>query len=185
MMALNDTEIIGLFQRRLETAIEETKTKYGRYLNQVAFNVLQDAEDAEEIVNDTYMAAWNAIPPTVPQNLKFFLARIARNLSLDRLDYHRAGKRNALLVELDEALPDGGRTPEQAFESKELGRLLNTFLGTLDKKNAAVFVARYFYSYSYGELAKRYGLSQRQVKYMLVKTRKTLREFLEKEGVTL
>lgn len=184
-MALNDTEIIGLFQKRLETAIVETKTKYGGYLNQVAYNVLRSADDAEEIVNDTYMAAWNSIPPTVPQNLKYFLARIARNLSLDRLDYLRAGKRNALLVELDEALPDGGRTPEQAYESKELGQLLNVFLGKLDKKACAVFVARYFYSYSYAELASRYGLSQRQVKYILLRTRKQLKEFLEQEGITV
>lgn len=180
---LKDEEIIDLYLRRSETAIEETKSKYGGYLNQVAYNILRDADDSEEIVNDTYLGAWKAIPPTIPDSLKFFLARITRNLSFDRLDYRMAGKRNALYVELDESVPDGGRTPEQEFERKELGRLLNAYLGTLDKKTCAVFVARYFHAYSIAEVADRYGLSQRQAKYVLMKTREGLKAYLEKEGV--
>ena len=180
---LKDEEIVSLYLDRSETAILETKNKYGGYLNQVAYNILRDADDAEEIVNDTYMGAWKSIPPTIPDSLKFFLARIARNLSFDRLDYRNAGKRKAIYVELDEAIPDGGETPEQILEHKELGRVLNAFLGKLDKKTCAMFVARYFYSYTIAEVAKRYDVPQRQTKYLLLKTRARLQAYLEKEGI--
>lgn len=181
---LRDEEIITLYQERSEMAIWETKTKYGGYLNQVAYNILRNAEDTEEIVNDTYMGAWNSIPPTIPNSLKFFLARITRNLSLDRMDYKMAGKRNAICVELDETLPDGGETPEQTLEHKELGRIINAFLGTLDKQTCALFVARYFHFLTMEEVARQYGTSQRHAKYVLMKTRKKLKAWLEKEGIT-
>lgn len=182
---MEDTEIIALYFKRQESAIAETGNKYGAYLNAVAYHILNSPDDTEEIVNDTYMAAWNTIPPTRPENLKHFLSRITRNLSFDRLDYKKAQKRYAQFVELDECIPDRGKNPETAWESREIGRVLNQFLETLEPKTCALFLARYYYAYSMQELAEHYGLPVRRVKYLLQKTRKYLRLFLEKEGVAL
>ena len=182
---MEDSEIVGLYFARSETAIQETGKKYGRYLYQAAYHILRSICDTEEIVNDTYMAAWNTIPPTKPNNFKYFLGRITRNLSFDRLDYLNAGKRYALFVEMDECIPDRQTNMEEIWEAKEIGRVLNQFLKTLDQKNCAIFLARYYYAYSLNELAEQYSLSVRQVKYLLSKTRNKLRVYLEKEGVVL
>lgn len=182
---MKDSEIVALYLERQETAILETETKYGKYLSTVVWRILRDESDTEEIVNDVYMRAWKAIPPTIPENLKLFLARIARNLSFDRMSYRTAGKRNAIQVELDESVPAAESGPEEAWEAREIGEVLNRFLGELDRKTCAVFVARYYYAFSITELAKRYGLSERQAKYLLQKTRGKLKEYLEKAGVTL
>ncbi len=182
---MEDAGIVELYFQRSEAAIRETGKKYDAYLNRVAYNILRSIRDTEEIVNDTYMAAWNAIPPTRPNNLKYFLVRIARNLSFDRLDYLNAGKRNALFVELNECIPDRRNDMEEMWEAREIGKVLNRFLKTLDRKSAAVFLARYFYGYSISELAEQYALSGRQVKYLLSKTRNRLKAYFEKEGVEL
>jgi len=131
------------------------------------------------------MGAWNAIPPTIPENLKHFLSRITRNLSLNRLEYRSAGKRCAQLVELDECIPDRQRSMERIWRAKEIGEALNAFLGALDRRSCAVFLGRYYYCYSISELAEQYSLTSRQVKYLLAKTRKRLREYFEREGVAL
>ncbi len=182
---MEDTEIIELYVQRSEFAIRETDNKYKAFLNRLVYNILRDALDTEEIIDDTYMGAWNAIPPTIPNSLKHFLSRIARNLSFDRLDYRLAGKRNALFVELDECIPDMRQNVERTWEAKQIGNLLNCYLGTLDRKNCAVFLGRYYYSYSISELAEQYSLTQRQVKYMLSKARDGLRVYLEREGMTV
>lgn len=182
---MEDSEIVELYFARSETAVRETEKKYGVFLNRVVYNILQNFRDTEEILNDTYMGAWRAIPPTRPDNLKHFLSRIARNLSFDRLDYLNAGKRQALFVEMEECIPDRRHDPENLWEAKEIGRVLNRFLETLDNRSCAVFVARYYYACSISELAERYALSERQVKYLLSKTRKGLRACFEAEGVLL
>ena len=182
---MEDVEIIQLYVDRSDAAIQETGKKYSAYLHKLIYNILHDACDTEEIEDDTYLGAWNAIPPTIPNSLKHFLSRIARNLSFDRLDYRLAGKRNAQLVELDECIPDTVQSMERIWEEKELGEALNRFLGTLKRKDLAVFVGRYYYSYSIGELSEQYSLSQRQVKYVLSRTRKNLRSYLEREGVAI
>lgn len=182
---MEDTEIVDLYFARSETAIQETEKKYGAYLHQVAYNILRSASDTEEVLNDTYLGAWRAMPPTRPCSLKHFLSRITRNLSFDRLDYLNAGKRHALFVEMDECIPDRQSDMEQVWEAREIGMILNRFLEALDKKSCAVFLARYFYSYSIDKLARQYGLTPRQVKYLLSKTRRRLRDYFEKEGVTL
>lgn len=182
---MEDMEIVKLYFERKEIAIGETKNKYGAYLNTVAYNILRSFEDTEEIVDDTYMAAWNTIPPTNPQKLKHYLSRITRNLCFDRLDYKNAGKRQALFVELDECIPDRQNDIETIWEVKEIGRVINEFLQTLDHKTCAIFLSRYYYVYSIKEVAKQYGLSERRVKYLLEKSRKCLRCTLEKEGVML
>lgn len=182
---MEDAKIIELYFARQENAIQETESKYGAYLNRVAYNILRSIDDTEEIVDDTYIAAWNAIPPSRPNSLKYFLSRITRNLSFDRLDYKHAGKRQALFVELDECIPDRKSDMETVWEAKEIGRVLNEFLQTLDHKTCAIFLARYYYAYSVKEVAKQYGISERRVKYLLEKSRKSLRCAFEKEGVVL
>lgn len=182
---MEDMEIITMYFERRQTAIQETENKYGVYLNAVAYNILRSLDDTEEVVDDTYMAAWNTMPPTKPGNLKHFLSRITRNLSFDRLDYKNAGKRQALFVELDECIPDRQNDMESIWETRQIGRVINDFLQMLDRKTCAVFLARYYYAYSIRELAEQYALSDRQVKYLLSKTRNKLRNYLEKEGVVL
>lgn len=182
---MEDSGIVELYIARSEMAIQETGRKYGAYLNQVAYNILRNLCDTEEVVNDTYMATWNAIPPTMPQNFKHFLSRITRNLSFNRLDYLNAGKRHALFVEMDECIPDKRNDVENILDAKEIGTILNKFLQTLDRKTCAVFLARYYYSCSISEVAEQYALSARQVKYLLYKTRSELRSYFEKEGVVI
>ncbi|MDE7252313.1 MAG: sigma-70 family RNA polymerase sigma factor [Acetatifactor sp.] len=182
---MDDAEIVDLYFERSEAAIVETDRKYNAFLNQVAYHILRSFRDTEEIVNDTYMRAWKAIPPTKPNNLKHFLSRITRNLSFDRLDYLNAGKRHALFVEMEECIPDYQNDIETLWETREIGRVLNCFLKTLDERNCAIFLARYFYSYSIKELADQYALSVRQIKYILSKTRNALRNYFEEEGVVI
>lgn len=180
---MKDLDIIELYFQREECAISETEKKYGSYLYEIAYRILNDRSDGEEAVNDTYLGAWNAIPPTKPDCLRHFLSRITRNLSLNRLEYHLAGKRHSLVVELDECIPSTDGNPEDAWEIKEIGESLNRFLHTLDKKTCAVFVAHYYYAMPYHALAERYGMTQRQVKYLMSRTREKLRVHFEKEGV--
>lgn len=186
---MDDSQIIRLYFERSETAIAETDKKYGAFLNQVAYNILRGAEDTEEIVNDTYLGAWNAIPPAKPERLKYFLSRIARNLAINRLDYLQAKRRASmaqqLLSELDECIPDRNGSAEDVWEEKEIGASLNRFLSTLDKTDCLVFVSRYFYSLSCKEIAGRTSLSERKIKYLLFKLRGKLKTHLEKDGVII
>ena len=186
---MEDAKIIDLYFARAEGAIRETDNKYGAYLNQIAYRILQNTGDSEEIVNDTYLKAWQAIPPTRPSVLKHFLSRITRNLSLNRLDYKMAKCRNlqaqVAFSELEDCIPDEKQAVESVWEAKEIGRILNLFLGELSKQECAVFLSRYYYVLTLQEIALKYQMSQRQVKYMLSKLRSRLKRHLEKEGVVL
>jgi RNA polymerase sigma-70 factor (ECF subfamily) len=184
-MTVEDAEIVTLYFERRESAIFETHDKYGAYLNTVAYNILRSYDDTEEIMNDTYLAAWNAIPPARPQSLKHFLSRITRNLSFNRLDFKNAGKRRAFYGELDECIPDTQNDMEAIWDAREIGRVLNEFLRTLDNKTCAIFLGRYYYAHTVRELAALYGLPERRVKYLLEKSRRSLRCTFEKEGVIL
>lgn len=186
---MDDTQIIDLYFRRRESAIGETAKKYGPYLNQVAYNILRSREDTEEIVDDTYLAAWKAIPPTRPQVLKHFLSRIARNLSFNRLDYLTAKRRNGhmtlLLSELEECIPDHRSDPAALWEEKYTARVLNRFLGTLETQDCRIFLCRYYYNLTLAEIAGKYSLPQRHVKYRLSCVRKKLQEHLDREGICI
>lgn len=186
---MDDTQIIDLYFRRSESAIAETARKYGSYLNQVAYNILRCREDTEEIVEDTYFAAWNAIPPARPMVLKHFLSRITRNLSFDRVDYltakRRSGHMAVLLSELDECIPDPKGDAEAVLEAKQIGVSLNRFLDTLEAADCRIFLCRYYYNMSLMEIAEKYRLSQRHVKYRLNCLRKKLRKHLDKEGIVI
>lgn len=182
---MEDDKIIALYFDRDEQAIRETDIKYGRLCHNVAQNILNDPEDSEECVNDTYLSAWNAIPPTRPTRFMAFLCKIVRNLSLKRLDYNLARKRNAgvlvSLSELEAVLPDDRFAP--GLEDAEIGRLISDFLRTEKQEARAVFIRRYYFFDSVSEIAKRYSFTESRVKTMLLRTRNRLRIYLQKEGV--
>ena len=186
---MEDTRIIALYLSRQEAAIGETAKKYGGYINRIAYNILRCREDTEEIASDTYLAAWNAIPPEFPRVLKHFLSRIARNLAFDRLDYITAKRRDVhmitLLSELDACLPDPRSDVEAAVDAKLVAGSVNRFLSQLDKKDCAVFLSRYYYSMAISEIADKLGLTERNVKYRLSCLRQKLRKQLEREGINV
>ncbi len=186
---MEDAGIIALYFARQEAAITETSKKYGAYLNQAAYNILGSREDTEEVLSDTFLAAWNTIPPQRPRVLRHYLSRITRNLAFDRLDYRRAGKRNpnmvTLLSELEDCIPDRKTDLESVMETKEIGAAINRFLSEQTKEDCALFVSRYYYSMPIAVLEKRFGLSEGMVKYRLSVLRKKLRRNLEREGITV
>ncbi len=186
---MRDTEILDLYWAREERAISETQLSYGNYCYSIAWHILYDREDSDECVNDTWLRAWNAIPPKRPNRLAMFLGTITRNLSLDRWKEKHTMKRGngemmLALDELAECVPDR-RSTEEEVEAAELERMLNDFLRTLPERECNVFLRRYWYVEEYGEIAKRYGMKLNTVKTSLFRTRAKLREYLEREGVIL
>lgn len=185
---MEDKQIVQLYFDRSEDAIRETAQKYGRYLYTIANRILHHEEESEETVNDTYHSAWNAMPPKWPDNLKLYLARITRNLSLDRLDYLLAKKRNGymeiLLAEVAECIPSV-ESAEQSIESAQITEVLNQFLHTLDKSSRVIFVERYWYAKPVKEIAYERHCSESKVKSILFRTREKLKAYLEQEGISL
>lgn len=181
---MEDALIIELYNRRDEKAIEETSLKYGAYCYSIANNILSDAQDSEECVSDTWMKAWNSIPPGRPASLKLFLARITRNLSIDRYRsanrQKRGGEVSVALEEISDFVPS--RDLEDEIERRELVRSLNAFLEGLPVRERNVFVRRYFFVEEVGVIAERYGLSEGNVFKILSRTRVKLKNYLEKEG---
>lgn len=186
---MKDTEILDLYWARKEQAIAETQNVYGNYCYSIAWRILYDREDSDECVNDTWLRAWNAIPPNRPGKLALFLGTITRNLSLDRWKGRRTMKRGSgemtvALDELAECIPDRHST-EDAVEAAELVRLINAFLRTLPERDCSIFLRRYWYVEEYNAIAERYSMNLNTVKTSLFRTRNKLREYLEKEGIVL
>ena len=186
---MEDNAIVDLYWSRSEDAIEETDKKYGAYCRQVSYNILRSPQDADECVNDTWLRAWNAMPPQRPNILSAFLGKITRNLSLDRFRVSRAGKRGGgqlpvALDELGDCIPDGSSVEEQVA-LKELSRLLDRFLRNLPERECCIFLRRYWFVDSTREIALRYNMAEGSVKSTLHRTRQKLKVFLEKEGVVL
>lgn len=186
---MEDQQIIALFWARQEQALEETDRKYGGYCWTVAHNILRSREDTEECVNDTWLRAWNAMPPQRPAILSSFLASITRNLSLDRYKARQTAKRGGgrvllALEELEECLP-GHNDVEQALADAELARTVDRFLRKLPEKDCCIFMRRYWYLDSMQEIARRCHLAEGTVKSSLHRTRNKLRMYLEEEGVYL
>ena len=183
---MTDEQIIGMYYDRREEALKETEARYGKYCFRVADAVLKNREDAEECVNDTWLRAWNAIPPAYPKCLRMFLAKITRNLSFNRYQLKHAAKRGdgemeAVLEELGECVAD--RTDiEGQILAKELGQSITRFVYGLSEREGNVFVRRYFFMESAADIAKKYGLKENHVSVILSRTRKALKEYLEKEG---
>ncbi|MCH5205952.1 MAG: sigma-70 family RNA polymerase sigma factor [Oscillospiraceae bacterium] len=184
---MEDSEIIGLYFERDERAISETGVKYGRLCFGVAKNILGSSEDAEECVNDTYLNVWNSIPPTKPNDLKAFICKVTRNLSLTRLKYNKAAKRSPevllSLSELEEVLPD--ESAADGVEAEELGKLISAFLREQKPDSRNVFLRRYWFFDSVSEIAARFSFSESKVKSMLFHTRGKLRKYLKNEGIDI
>lgn len=186
---MNDSQIVALFFDRDQRAIEETAARYGNYCYSIVHNILNNREDAEEAVSDTYLALWDAIPPHKPTVLRTFLGKIARRTALKQWEKMRTQKRGCgevalALEELSEYLSDG-TTPETAIQAAELTQILNAFLRNLPKEERQVFVCRYWYLDSIADIAARFGFSQSKIKSMLARTRIKLRAALTKEGIAL
>jgi len=186
---MDDNKIIELFMDRSEQAISETSKKYGKYCHYIAYSILHNDEDSEECVNDTYLRAWNSIPPQHPSSLKTFLGKITRNLSLNKWEMLSAEKRGAgqaslILDELSECIPSEENTV-CAAENMIIRDALDRFLDGLPEGTRKIFVRRYFYMSSVKEIAREYGLSESKVTVTLFRTRKKLKTALEKEGISL
>ena len=184
---MDDLRIIELYLERDEQAIKETDAKYGKLCHSIAYNILNNHKDSEECVNDTYVGVWNAIPPTRPSNFMSFVCKIARNLSLKRLEFMKREKRSAdvmlSLDELESVLPDDRYAPDVSDE--DVGKLVSHFLRTQKEDVRNVFIRKYFYFDSIGEIAERFGFTKSKVKNMLFYTRNKLRDYLIKEGVEI
>ena len=184
---MDDHQIIELYFARDERAIRETDAKYGSLCHSVARNILHNDQDAEECVNDTYVGAWNAIPPTRPLCFSAFVCRITRNLSLKRLEAMTRQKRAHTAVvsldELAEILPDE-RIAADADDGA-IGRAISTFLRGEKEDVRRVFIRKYFFFDSVRSIAQRYGFTESKVKSMLHHTRSRLKKYLIKEGISL
>ena len=183
---LQDEEILKLYWNRSESAIRESENKYGSYCHKIAYNILFNEEDSEECVNDTWMRAWEAIPPTRPSILRAYFAKITRNLSLNRYAREHAEKRGGgqiplALDELRECISDGESIHRQV-EQRVLTELLNRFLNELKPEQRRIFVRRYWYLDSIADIAHMYGMSESKVKKVLSRTRIRLALRLEQEG---
>ena len=185
---LDDREIIQLFYERSEQAITALEKKYATMLFSVSYNILKNRMDAEESVNDVYLAAWNTIPPQNPNPLSTYLIRIVRNISIKKYHKNSAIKRNSYydiaLSELENSLSNI-ESVEEKYEVKELAETINTFLDKIDKKNRRIFVRRYYFADSIEEIAKMFSLSENNVSVRLHRLRKKLKKYLEKEGYSV
>ncbi len=183
---MTDQDIVNLYWQRSERAIPETAGVYGPYCHTVAYNLLRNTEDAEESVNDTWLAAWNAMPPSRPNSLKAFLGKLTRNIAVSSLRRKGSLKRGGgvaatALEELSECLPSSFDL-ERTVEARELGRLLGRFLKKLPERDQVIFVGRYFYVLTAEEIAQRLRMKPATVRTALYRIRKKLVQELEKEG---
>ena len=181
-----DEKIIELFFARSEQAIRELDDRYGRVFHKTSFNILNNQLDAEECVNDAYMGTWNTIPPTRPNSLLAYVCQIVRNISLKRYYLKKALKRNSTydvaMEELDACLASSS-TVEDEIETKELARIIESFLDTLSKENRVIFLQRYWFSDSYSDIAQKVGISEKSVSVRLARIRKKMREYLVEREV--
>ena len=170
---MNDHEIIGLYWSLSESAIAATAEKYGNYCHAIAYNILHSSDDAEECANDTYLSAWNTIPPQRPNRLSIYLGKITRNLALNRYKRCTAQKRGH------------GQVALALIEETELAAAIDRFLYAKPRRNRNIFVRRYWHLHAIRDIADAYGMSESKVASLLFRMRNELRIFLEKEGITL
>lgn len=183
---ISDERIIELYWLRSEAAITETSKKYGGYCRSIAYNILHDTEDAKECENDTYLDAWNNMPPHKPSILSAFLGKITRRISIDRWRRKHAEKRGGgemdlVLEELEDCISDKTDV-EEVIEQSEMMRIIGEYLDKLPVTERRIFLRRYWYMESIGEIASDFGFSQSKTVAMLHRTRKKLRKILESEG---
>lgn len=183
---MNDSEIVSLYWQRDEQALDETQKKYGKLCYSIAYSILCDDEDAKESVNDTYLDAWNAIPPHKPSVLSAFLGKITRRIAFDKWRKKNAAKRGGgqmtdTLDELAECIPDSNGIEKQ-LEEKALNETINSFVKSLPEKEQKIFICRYWYVDSIKSISEQFGFSQSKVTSMLFRTREKLHKILVEEG---
>lgn len=186
---MEDQQIVSLYWQRNEAAIRETEIKYDRYLNKIAYNILNDSGDSQESVNDTYLAAWNSMPPHKPGVLSAYLAKLTRRISIDRFRYRtrekRQGSEYALsLSELGDCV-SGGNTTEEAVSAKLLADSIGIYLRLLPEDTRTAFIGRYYFLDPMKEVAAYCGMSESKCKSLLHRTRLGLRDYLRKEGYSV
>ena len=186
---MEDIIIVELYWARDEAAINETDKKYSNYLIKVALNILADLEDSKESVNDTYLKAWNSMPPQKPGILSTYLGKITRQVSIDifrkRTTQKRQGSEYAIsLSELEDCVTSGDN-PEQELEVKQLAEKIDEYLYTLPAEARNVFIGRYYFMDSVREVAAYYGISESKTKSMLYRARLGLKKYLEEAGYSL
>ncbi len=184
---MDDEKIVGLFWQRDEKAISETSAKYGKLCGKIAYGILGNPQDSEEIVNSAYLRLWESIPPKKPNPFMPFLAKIVRNLALNRYKAEHTQKRYAgefavSLDELDECIPDKKSAPSDAGQIREA---LNAFLEEQKPESRKIFVLRYFYCESIEEIAVKTGYSEGKIKSLLFRLRQKLKTHLESEGISV
>ena len=186
---MEDEQIVSLYWARNEGAIRETQTKYDNYLGKIAYNILADYEDSRESVNDTYLAAWNSMPPHRPSVLSTYLAKITRRLSIDVFRRRNREKRKASeyavsLSELEECV-SGGNTTEEAVNVKLLADAIGIYLRLQPEDVRNAFIGRYYFLDPLKEVAAYCGMTESKAKTVLYRTRLGLKAYLEKEGFTV
>lgn len=183
---LDDKKIVELFFNRSEDGIKELDAKYGKLCYKLSYRILNNRQDAEECVNDTYLGAWNSIPPATPNPLRTYICKIVRNLSLKLYYRKSAAKRNSeyeiAMLEMEDYLADPN-TVETEVEAKELAHILESFLDTLSEENCVIFLRRYWFSDTYTEIAKHVGISEKNVSVRLTRIRKQLKAYLTEREV--
>lgn len=183
---MEDSKIIELFFRRMEEAISELDAKYGKACYKLAFNIVNNRQDADECVNDTYLAAWNAIPPAEPNPLFAYICKIVRNISLKLYYRKNAAKRNSVydvaMQEIEDCLASAD-TVESEVEAKELARIIEDYLDTLSEENRIIFMRRYAYSDTYADIARRVGLTEKNVSVRLTRIRLKMKDYLAEREV--
>lgn len=186
---VKDEEIVELYWMREERAIRETDFKYGSYLNAVAYNIVHNALDCEECLNDTYMGAWNAIPPSRPQALKAFLTAIMRRIAVNR--YHRNARKKNIPSEMTvslselEVLWSDDTNVEKEFDAAQLGEIISRFLHGLNERERFIFISRYYLAKPMDEICTLLNLSRSSVQKSLANIRTKLKNTLEKEGYSI
>lgn len=186
---MNDSEILDLYWSRSENAIAATAEKYENYCRAISYHILGNDEDAKECVNDTWLNAWNSIPPKRPERLSAYLGKITRNLSLNRFKHYTAQKRGLgqtelVLSELSDCIASAGSV-EESVEENVLAQSIEQFLYAKPRQKRSIFIRRYWYLQSIKEIADTYGMSESKLKSLLFRMRKELQIHLEKEGITL
>ena len=189
MKALDDNNIVDLYLRRDEAAIKHTSEKYGSRLRSLAYGIVNDRQTAEECENDTYVQAWNSIPPHEPKSYLYaFLARITRHISLNRCRERGRIKRSAFICELSAEMEQCIPAPDDVecrMDDMVFSEAINGFLAMLSEEKRNIFIRRYWYLDSVADISARFALSESKVKATLFRCRNQLREYLKKEGYTL
>ena len=182
-MTLQDHEIVALYHARDEQAIHHSQRQYGPYCRTVAMNILSSPPDAEECVNDTWLAAWNSMPPQKPQSLCAYLGKLVRHISINRLKALRRERRDVRLTVTFEELEDCIPAPDDT-ESRLICQWLDEYLGTLTELDRRLFVGRYWYNYRVKQMARHYGLSANAATKRISRVREGLRVYLTERGYT-